>query len=315
MTIVIHPRSNPGWLGSDYLSSIVALMAALAALLLMRHMVLRMLGMPETTVMHNILKRTSVIMAVALCALIVASGSSLAETSPELHVYGPHDYVISDGLIKKNSESYSNRYNIPVSITCVNGRKSLLKMLSDNDSKADVVILEEDYPLYNLTGMKTLMNDGLIENYSYLYSERALMITRVGAGISSLDDLKGKRVAVTDQHMPGGCLARDIINATGLNVTKVSVQSTEAQLDAVVDGTADATILWESMFKSYAKNSSNQIEAIDLPDYKMDNFIAALKTTREKELAEEYIDYLMKALSENNTEAQATFSAATKAEA
>lgn len=311
VTIAIHPSSNPG-LGGDYSSTVTTLIVALAALLLIGHIVPRML---ENFVMHSSHKRASAIMAVVLCTLLVVSGSAYADASPELHVYGPHDEIISDGLIKRISENYSNQYNVPVDITCVNGRKALLKMLSDKDSKADVVIMEEDYPLYNLTGMKALMKKGLIENYSYLYSERALMVTKAGMGISSLDDLKGKRVAVTDQHMPGGCLARDIVNATGLNITKVSVQSTSAQLDAVVDGTADATILWENIFKSNSKSSSDQIETIDLPEYKMDNFIAALKATPEKEKAEGYIDYLQKALSENERQAQSTFSAALKAEA
>lgn len=310
VSIAIHPSSNPG-IGGDYLGSMTFLMATLAALLLIGHMVLRM---HENFVRHSSHKRASAIMA-ALCTLLVLSGSAYADALPELHVCGPHDEIISDGLIKRISENYSNQYNVPVNITCVNGRKALLKMLSDKDSKADVVILEEDYPLYNLTGMKALMKMGLIEDYSYLYSERALMITRAGLGITSSDDLNGKRVAVTDQHMPGGCLARDIVNATGLNITKVSVQSTSAQLDAVVDGTADATILWENIFKSNSKSSSDQIETIDLPEYKMDNFIAALKATPEKEKAERYIDYLQKALSENERQAQSTFSAALKAEA
>jgi ABC-type molybdate transport system substrate-binding protein len=36
----------------------------------------------------------------------------------------------------------------------------------------------------------------------------------------------------------------------------------------------------------------------DLPEYKMDNYIAVLKSSPEKELAEEYVDYLLKSLSE-----------------
>lgn len=32
-----------------------------------------------------------------------------------------------------------------------------MKMLSDNDSKADLDILEEDYPLHTLNGMNAMM--------------------------------------------------------------------------------------------------------------------------------------------------------------
>ncbi len=303
-TVTIHPISSPGWFGGDPSGLAAVLITALVASLLMGLVAMWTMNLNRRAAAGGPAARTRAASAVAtvLCIMVASVGLALSEEAPCLEVFGPRDNAISSGPIKEISESYSSQYNIPVNITSVNGRKSIIKMLSDNSSlnglNVDVVMLEEKYPLYNLTGMKALMKKGLIENYSYLYTERALLISGAEDNFTSLDDLEGERVAVTDQHVPGGCLARDVINATGINVTKVAVQSTEAQLDAVADGTADATVLWESMFDSCANSSSDKIVVADLPEYKMDNYIAVLKSSPEKELAEEYVDYLLKSLSE-----------------
>jgi ABC-type amino acid transport substrate-binding protein len=51
----------------------------------------------------------------------------------------------------------------------------------------------------------------------------------------------------------------EIIKNAGLNVTNVTVESIEAQLDAVVGGRADATILWDSIFESCPNSSREEI--------------------------------------------------------
>jgi spermidine/putrescine-binding protein len=237
--------------------------------------------------------------AVALFAFVLAASSvpAFGEEASTLNVYGPHDNLISDGIIKEMTEDYCDEYGTVVNITCIDGRKSLLKMVIDSDGTADLVILEEDYPLYNLSGMKTLTDEGLIESYQYLYRKRALMILQKGEGISTLDDLNGKKVAVTDQHLPGGCLSLEIVKDAGLNVTNVTVESIEAQLDAVVDGRADVTILWDSIFEGCTSSSREEIEVVDLPEYGMDNFVAVLKGAPNRDEAERYETYLLEAVS------------------
>lgn len=281
-TVSVHP-SSLGWPGMET----ICLVAVLATICLMGPLAFRRI------------ERSWMKKAVALFAFVLAASSvpAFGEEASTLNVYGPHDNLISDGIIKEMTEDYCDEYGTVVNITCIDGRKSLLKMVIDSDGTADLVILEEDYPLYNLSGMKTLTDEGLIESYQYLYRKRALMILQKGEGISTLDDLNGKKVAVTDQHLPGGCLSLEIVKDAGLNVTNVTVESIEAQLDAVVDGRADVTILWDSIFEGCTNSSREEIEVVDLPEYGMDNFVAVLKGAPNRDEAERYETYLLEAVS------------------
>ncbi len=281
-TVSVHP-SSLGWPGMET----ICLVAVLATICLVGPLAFRRI------------ERSWMKKAVALFAFILAASSvpAFGEVAPTLNVYGPHDNLISDGIIKEMTEDYCDEYGTVVNITCIDGRKSLLKMVIDSDGMADLVILEEDYPLYNLSGMKTLTDEGLIESYQYLYRKRALMILQKGEGISSLADLNGKKVAVTDQHLPGGCLSLEIVKDAGLNVTNVTVESIEAQLDAVVDGRADVTILWDSIFEGCTSSSREEIEVVDLPEYGMDNFVAVLKGAPNRDEAERYETYLLEVVS------------------
>lgn len=90
---------------------------------------------------------------------------------------------------------------------------------------------------------------------------------------------------------------RDHLVYRRLNVTNVTVESTEAQLDAVVDGRADATILWDSIFESCTNSTREEIEVADLPEYGMDNFVAVLKDAPHRAEAESYETYLLETLS------------------
>ncbi|HPJ85037.1 MAG TPA: ABC transporter substrate-binding protein [Methanothrix sp.] len=287
-TISIHPSetvsvhsSGLGWAGTE----IVCMIAVLATIILMGSMAFRRVERPRMK------------MAVLLCVLTASGWSASGEVPTTLNVYGPHDDLISDGIIKEITEDYCDEYGTAVNITCVNGRKALLDAVVKSGETVDLVILEEEYPLFNLSGMKTLTDKGLIESCHYLYRKRALMILQRGVSVSSLDDLNGKKVAVTDQHVPGACLSLEIIKFAGLNVTNVTVESTEAQLDAVIDGRADATILWDSIFESCTNSTREEIEVVVLPEFGMDNFVAVLKDTPNRAETERYETYLLEGVS------------------
>ncbi len=291
-TISIHPSetvsvhsSGLGWPGTE----IVCMIAVLAMIFLMGSLAFGRVDRPRMK------------MAVLLCVLTASGWSASGEVPTTLNVYGPPDDLISDGIIKELTEEYCDEYGTTVNVTCVNGRKALLNGVVKSGETVDLVILEEEYPLFNLSGMKTLTDEGLIESYHHLYRKRALMILQRGGDVSSLDDLNEKKVAVTDQHVPGACLSLEIIKDAGLNVTNVTVESTEAQLDAVVDGRADATILWDSIFESCTNSSREEIEVVDLPEYGMDNFIAVLKDAPHRPEAERYEAYLLEAISGENS--------------
>lgn len=239
--------------------------------------------------------RFNAISATILCFIILAQGTAFCQISQELTVLGPADNFLGD-TIKDFSQSFSDANNIPVNITQIRGREMIVKEVMKDTSKADVVILENGFPLFNLSGMGKLKKEMLIDNCTYLYSEKALLISKKDDAISSLGELDGKIIAVTDQHVPGACLAKKIVDKEGLNVSEVNESSNEAQLDAVAAGRADATVLWESMFNGYANSTNPEIEAVDLTDYRMDNFIAVLNKSKNPEKAEMYVKYLLAAL-------------------
>jgi ABC-type molybdate transport system substrate-binding protein len=235
-----------------------------------------------------------------LCIIFATQGIAFCQQSQELTVIGPADNVLG-GLIKEISQSFSDANNIAVNITQIKGREMAAKEVSKNKSNADIVILEKEYQLFNLSGMKRLEEKKLIDNCTYLYSENALLIFRAGEAIGSLGDLDGMIVAVTDQHVPGACLAKKIVDKEHLNVSEVNESSNEAQLDAVAAGRANATVLWESMFESYANSTNTEIKAIDLTDYRMDNYIAILKKSNNPAEAEMYVKYLLAALASGSS--------------
>jgi ABC-type molybdate transport system substrate-binding protein len=238
--------------------------------------------------------------AMALCLIFATQGMAFGQQSQEITVIGPADNVLG-GTIKEISQSFSDANNIPVNITQIRGREMAAKEVSMNKSDADIVILEKTFPLFNLSGMNKLEDKMLIDNCTYLYSEKALLIFQKDEAIDSLGDLDGMIVAVTDQHVPGACLAKKIIEKEGLNVSEVNESSNEAQLDAVAAGRADATVLWESMFESYANSTNPKIGVIDLEDYRMENYIAILNKSDNLAEAEMYVKYLLAALATNSS--------------
>jgi len=239
--------------------------------------------------------------AMILCFIFATQGMALCQNFDELTVLGPADNFLGD-TIKEISQSFSDANGIAVNITQIKGREMIAKEILKNTSNADVVILENEYPLFNLSGMKKLQKGDAIDNCTFLYSEKALLIVRKDEAISTLGDLNGTVVAVTDSHVPGACLAKKIVDREQLNVSEVNESSNEAQLDAVVSGRADATILWESMFNSYANSTNPDIASIDLKDYRMDNFIAVLNASKNPTRAEEYVKYLLASLTEDSSD-------------
>jgi spermidine/putrescine-binding protein len=255
----------------------------------------KMIAKHETRSQRTRRNRGRIIAAMILCLIFMTQGIAFGQHSQDLTVLGPADNFLG-GTIKEISQSFSDANNIPVNITQIRGREMIVKEVMKNTSNADVVILEKGFPLFNLSGMNKLEKEMAIDNYTYLYSEKALLIFQKGEAIGSLGDLFGMSVAVTDNHVPGACLAKKIVDRERLNVSEVNESSNEAQLDAVVAGSADATVLWESMFKTYANSTNPEINAVDLTDYRMDNFIAVLNKSKNPVEAEMYVKYLLAAL-------------------
>ncbi|VVB72937.1 ABC transporter, phosphonate, periplasmic substrate-binding protein [uncultured archaeon] len=309
---VLQPHADSGWFGPiQDAAALATYIGVLFVALLLFYWLRGQEMIPESKIEQWRSERRCArnIAPIFFLVFIIAIGMALGQSPFELKVIGPTDNIL-EGTIKEISQSFSDANKIPVNITLVRGREMVVKSVMKNESMADVVILEKDYPLFNLSGMKKLEKKKRIYEYAYLYSERALMIFRKSDPISSLDDLSKMRVAVTDQHVPGACLARKIIEREGLDVSEVNASSNEAQLDAVIGGRADATILWEGMFETYRNSTEKGIEILDLPEYRMDNFIAVLKDAQNPAEAEMYVNFLIKSLASGNYDSQGTLKAA-----
>lgn len=309
---LLQPHADPAGFGLIFYAALfVAGLGALVAVLTAVYWIWdRYLMLRQGDGFRRSGRKSNGIIAVAfICLCFLAQGITLGQNSTELTVLGPADNILG-GTIREISQSFSDENNIPVNITQVRGREMVVKEAMKNTSNADVVILEKEFPLFNLSGMKKLEKKKLIDSYAYLYSERALLIFRMDEPIVSLSDLDGLGVAVTDQHVPGACLAKKIVDKEGLNVSEVNESSNEAQLDAVVAGRADATILWESTFKTYRNSTEPEIGVLDLPDYRMDNCIAVLNRSENPAEAEKYVNYLLAALATGNYDNKSALAAA-----
>jgi len=299
---VLQPHADPSRLGSIYDAAFfVALLGVLIVALVAFFFSIGREAMPTSgTVSQKSGRKISrIIAAVFFCLFFMAQGIASSQNFTELIVLGPADNILGS-TIKDISQSFSDANDVAVNITQVRGREAVVKEVTKNTSNADVVILEKEFPLFNLSGMKKLDEKKVIENYTYLYSERALLVFRNGEPISTLSDLNGLRIAVTDQHVPGACLAKKIVDREGLNVSEVNTSSNEAQLDAIIAGRADATVLWESMFETYDNSTDPKIDVLDLPDYRMNNFIAVLNRSKNPVEAQLYLNYLLGAMASGN---------------
>lgn len=300
---VLQPHTNISEIASISDAAILAaFLVAVAAMLVIYY---KMTAGHDPLANHsggsqrNRLIRGRMAAAMILCFIFAIQGMALCQNSDELTVLGPADNFIGN-TIREISQSFSDANRIPVNITQIKGREMIAKEALKNTSNVDVVILEKEYPLFNLSGMKKLEKGNAIDNYTYLYSENALLIVRKDEAISTLGDLNGTVVAGTDSHVPGACLAKKIVEGEHLNASLVNGSSNEAQLDAVVAGSADATMLWENMFSTYANSTNPEIKSIDLKDYRMDNFIAVLNKSKNPDEAEIYVKYLLASLANSS---------------
>lgn len=299
---VLQPHADPAGLGSIFnVEFFVASLGILIVALVAFFFLIGRESMPMSATISQKSGRKSgrIIATVFFCIFFMAQGIALGQNSTELIVLGPADNILGS-TIKEISQSFSDANDVAVNITQVRGREAVVKEVTKNTSNADVVILEKEFPLFNLSGMIKLNEKKVIDNYTYLYSERALLVFRKGEPISTLGDLNGMRIAVTDQHVPGACLAKKIVDKEGVNVSEVNTSSNEAQLDAIIAGSADATVLWESMLKAYDNSTDPEIDVLDLPDYRMNNFIAVLNRSKNPVEAQLYLNYLLEAMASGN---------------
>jgi ABC-type molybdate transport system substrate-binding protein len=210
-----------------------------------------------------------------------------------LTIIVPYDQALNSGL-KTIAKEYGNDHNTIVNIISVQGRKKIVDELTSGNTSSDLVIIEKEYPLYNLSGLKKLENKGLIDKSQEIYQAEADLIVPPDSKIKSINNLNGTKYAAVDlvnYHMPGGCLANYVIDMIPGNITVVNESSISTIFEAVANSSADETVLWKSDYDSQKHNGT--LVAIPLLEYGMDNYIATLKNSKNLAEAESFMDFVI----------------------
>jgi len=116
------------------------------------------------------------------------------------------------------------------------------------DKQVELAIVQNDITYYALNGEEMFKEGGKIENLTgiaSLYPETCQFIVREDSGIKSINDLKGKRVAVGAAGSGAEANARQILEAYGITYNDVEEQflSFAEGSYALKDGTVDAAFV------------------------------------------------------------------------
>ena len=116
------------------------------------------------------------------------------------------------------------------------------------DKQVELAIVQNDITYYAVNGEEMFKEGGKVENLNAiasLYPETCQFIVREDSGIKSINDLKGKRVAVGAAGSGAEANARQILEAYGITYDDVSEQflSFAEGSYALKDGTVDAAFV------------------------------------------------------------------------
>ena len=116
------------------------------------------------------------------------------------------------------------------------------------DKQVELAIVQNDITYYAVNGLEMFKEGGKIENLSgiaSLYPETCQFIVREDSGIKSINDLKGKRVAVGAAGSGAEANARQILEAYGITYDDVEEQflSFAEGAYAIKDKTVDAAFV------------------------------------------------------------------------
>ncbi len=230
-----------------------------------------------------------------LSSVVIAdSVSSPGGDSATLNILIPYDQSLNKGL-QSIAKEYGKDHNTIINIVTVKGRKKIIEEITKGNTSADLVIIEKEYPLFNLTGLKTLEKKDLVEKSEKVSSAEADLIVSPQSSISSLTQLNGTTFAAVDlvnYHMPGGCLANSVMDVMPAKPIVVNQSGIDTIYVAVANSSADATVLWKSDYIAQKKNHG-ELKAIPIPEYGMDNYIVTLKNSSNPTEAASFMDFVI----------------------
>lgn len=116
------------------------------------------------------------------------------------------------------------------------------------DKQVELAIVQNDITYYAINGKEMFEDSGKVENLrgiASLYPETCQFVVREDSGIKSINDLKGKRVAVGAAGSGAEANARQILEAYGITYEDINEQflSFAEGSYALKDGTVDAAFV------------------------------------------------------------------------
>jgi len=234
------------------------------------------------------------ILLISMSSAAYADSFSLPGSSPAtLTILTPFDQSLNKGL-NNLAKEYGKDHNTIINIVSVKGRKKIIDEIISNNTSADLVVIEKEYPLFDLKGLDTLEEKGLVDKSEKVSSSEADLIVSRNSNINSLSDLNGTRFAAVDlvnYHMPGGCLANSVYESLRSTPVILNQSGIDAIYEAVANSSADATVMWKSDYM--AQKDKGEVRVIPIPEYGMDNYIVTLKSSSNPSEAATFMDYVL----------------------
>jgi ABC-type molybdate transport system substrate-binding protein len=243
---------------------------------------------------------------VLVCAVVIGiavfagAGAISSGSAPvTLTVMMPYDQNINSTMTQI-AHDYGKTHNVRIDLISVKGRQSIINGITSGNVSPDLVVIEDKYALFNLSGLGTLERSGIVGKSAFLCRSNAVLVVPNGSQIHNVTDLSGKKVAVVDMdkyHSPGGCLANYIVADINASFTPVNESNIPQVYGAVANSSADATCIWKSEFDEQQKKTSNNLTTIVIPQYGMDNYLVLINNSKNSQEASKFMDYI---LSQNN---------------
>lgn len=203
-------------------------------------------------------------MALAVTACTTTSGDTYRltmVTGGDAGTYYSFGGVIANLLSEKISD---------VQVTATTSGASAANARSLNNGDADLAIMQNDVLQYAVTGTESMANDGAMESLraiASLYPEAVQLVATKSSGITSIQDLVGKKVCVGDAGSGSEVNARQVIAAAGLSYDDFQVQylSFSEASTAMQNGTVDAAFATSAMPNTAILELANFTDIVVIP--------------------------------------------------
>lgn len=169
------------------------------------------------------------------------------------------------------------------------------------DGKYQIALVQNDIAYYAANGETLDAFDGnpidSIAGMAILYPEDIQVVTTKGSGIESIEDLKGKKVAVGDQGSGTDANTRQVLDAAGITYDDIDVNYVDfgKAAQGMMSGQLDAAFITAGAPTSAVQElgASKEIHVLSLSDEIIQNLIETYPYYTERTIpaADTYADY------------------------